>query len=189
LAAHLGQAGVQPLAPSALSLVGGDAEDFSRVAKGSGGIAEMVHMMRFCPDTVVVSFEAFAMQKAGVFHEGQAWSLEAIARDHIAMVEGHRTLCKTIVILAHAYEMCRQRPSPENIHVRAFLGQAFKASLDASNSKGSWKMAWPLLGVADPDEIYTSLTTPTERVALAAYPKELLVLEKARVTVTAVKKD
>jgi hypothetical protein len=189
LAAHLGQAGVQQFAPTALGLSGGGAEDFSRVAKGSAGIAEMVHMMRFFPDTVVVNFESFAMQRAGDSHEGQPWSLEAIARDHIAKIEGHRTLCKTIVILAHAYEMCRQRPAPENIHVRAFLGQAFKASLDASNAKGSWKMSWPLLGIADPDENSTTLTTPTERVALAAYQKELLVLEKARDTATAAKKD
>jgi hypothetical protein len=46
-----------------------------------------------------------------------------------------------------------------------------------------------LLGIGDPDESYTSLTTPTERLALAASQKEVIVLEKARDTATAVKED
>ena len=89
---------------------------------------------------------------------------------------------KTIVILSHAYELCRQRPSADNLHVRAFVGQSLKAAFDASNTKGSWAMVWPLLCLSDPDDLTTSLTSPTERVALAVYQKERLILEKAAAT-------
>ena len=126
------------LMPTAAGLTGEDGDSFGRMARGSAGVAEIVHLMEFYPETVVTNIETFAMRKAGVFHAGQAWSMEAIAAEHIRKMVGHRTLQKTIVILAHGYELCRQRPSAENLHIRAFLGQSLKAAFDASNAKGSW---------------------------------------------------
>jgi hypothetical protein len=100
--------------------LGEDADSFGRMARGSAGIAELVHMMEAYPDSVVQNFEIYAMRKCGVFHSGQAWSLEALAAEHVRKLDGHRTLAKMLVILAHAYEICRQSPSPSNVHVRAF---------------------------------------------------------------------
>ena len=92
----------------------------------------------------------------------------------------HRTLQKLITIVAHAYELSKLH-ADDPIHVWAFLGAACKASLEAANMKGNWSQSWPLLGTADPDEkTQISVTSPVERVAMAALQKEKALLEKAR---------
>jgi hypothetical protein len=165
-------------APTAAGLAGDESDAFGRMARGSAGMAELVHTMHVFPWQVIESFEAYARQPAGVFMNGQAWSLEAIARSHVAQLEGHRTLAKTIVILAHAYELCRQSPNSDP-RARAFLGQSFKCALEASNNKGSWNLVWPLLGLPDPDDKSLSLMSAAEKVGVAAYQKEKTILEKS----------
>ena len=141
-------------------------------------MGELVHTMGVYPWQVTESFEAYARQQAGAFMNGQAWSLEAIARAHVAQLEGHRTLAKTLVILEHAYEFCRQSPNSDP-RVRAFFGQSFRCALEASNSKGSWNLVWPLLGLPDPDDKSLSLMSATEKVGVASYQKEKTILEKS----------
>ena len=41
---------------------------------------------------------------------------------------------------------------------------------------GNWDLAWPLLGIPDPEERETQLLSPTERVAMTALAKEKKVL-------------
>ena len=93
-------------APTALGLAGDVSDAFGRMKRGSAGMAELVHTMHAYSWQVIESFEEYARQQAGVFMNGQAWSLEAIARSHVAQLVGHHTLGKKIVILAHACELC-----------------------------------------------------------------------------------
>ena len=44
---------------------------------------------------------------------------------------------------------------------------------------GSWELAWPLLGLQDPDDAQRGLTAPAEQVALVALAKERKLLAEA----------
>ena len=50
------------------------------------------------------------------------------------MGKDHRTLQKAIVLLAHAYEVCRAHPQ-EVVYVQAFIGQSCKVAMEAANTK------------------------------------------------------
>jgi hypothetical protein len=97
-------------------------------------------------------------------------------------VTGHKSLKKCLKILAHLYEL--QREYGAEPHVQAFTAQAYKASVEAVYANGSWELAWPLLGLPDPEEKARPITSPAERVALAALAKERKSLEAARKTTT-----
>ena len=73
-------------------------------------------------------------------------------------------------------------PSGDSLQVRAFVWQSLKAAFGAGNTKGSGAMVWPPLGLNDPYDLKTSLASPTERAALAAYQEERLILAKAAAT-------
>lgn len=72
----------------------GEQNDFGRMARGNAGVAELVAIMEQQPWISVESFEAFAKRKAGVFFEGQPWSVAKLAKEHVAQMQGHRTLQK-----------------------------------------------------------------------------------------------
>ena len=163
-------------APITMGLTEGDESDaFGRMAKGSAGIAELVYMMRVYPWQVIENFGSYARQHAGVFRNDQVWPLEAIARSHVERMDGHKTLAKMIIILAHAHELMRRNPQSDPF-TQAFIGQSFKRAIEALNNRGSWALVWPLLGLTDPDQEATSLTSAPERVAVAAYQKEEAIL-------------
>ena len=86
-------------APMAMSTEMREQSDFGRIARGSAGVAELVAMMEQQPCISVESFETFAMRKTGVFSESQPWSVAKLAKEHVAQVDGHPTLQKTITIL------------------------------------------------------------------------------------------
>ena len=81
-------------APVAMSTDLGEQRDLGRMARGSAGVAELVAIMEQQPWISVESFEAFAKRKAGVFFEGQPWSVAKLAKEHVAQMQGHRTLQK-----------------------------------------------------------------------------------------------
>ena len=93
-------------------------------------------------------------------------------------MDGFSTVPERITVLAHAYELSGQRQTNEP-HTRAFRGQTFKRALDASNNEASWTPLGPLLGLSDPAERGTSLTSPTDQVAVATHQKERAILEKS----------
>lgn len=170
--------------PTAYNLAGDDSDAFGCMLRGSAGIAELVHMMRVYPWMVIESFENYACQHTGVFRSDQPWSLEAIARDRVNKMYGHRTLAKMIILLAHAYELMRHS-SQSDPHTRVHVGQAFKFSIEVSNNQGSWTLVWPLLRRTDADDKTTCLTSATERVAVAACQKERAIWEKSAETARA----
>ena len=78
---------------------------------------------------------------------------------------------KMLRVLSHVYELHRRYPTnPE--YPRAFLAQSIKVTLDASRSGGSWELAWPLLGLVDPEDHDSHALSPSERVAVAALARE-----------------
>ena len=169
--------------PNSAAYVGLGSDDtgdsFGRMARGSAGVAELVHVMEELPWENIELFEHYCQRHAGVLFPGQAWSTEDIVKRRVESLEGHRTLKKMMTVLAHSYELCRRHPN-DVAYVRSFLGQALKASLEASNNKGNWERSWPLTGLTDPDELgVVSLTSPQEKVALAALQKEKTALQKA----------
>ena len=129
----------------------------------------------------VENFEAFCLRQAGVSFVGQKCSVTDIGRKGCANLGNHhRTLQKLITIAAHAYELSKLH-ADDPIHARAFLGAAFKVSLEAANMKGNWGQSWPLLRIADLDaKTQISVGSPVELVAMAALQKEKALLKKAR---------
>ena len=117
--------------------------------------------------------EASCRRQAGAAFAGQNCSVTDIGRKRCYYSgDHHRTLQKLITIVAHAYELSKLHAG-DPIHVRALLGAVFKASLKAANMKGNWSQNWPLLRIADPDEkTQISVTSPVERVAMAALQKD-----------------
>ena len=107
----------------------------------------------------------------------QTWSTSDHARNTMSRVTGHVTLKKMLSILAHTYELHRRYPhNPE--YARAFTAQSLKVVTDVCRSNGSWELAWPLLGLPDPEADGTQLLSPAERVAVAALAKEKKVLQE-----------
>ena len=105
-----------------------------------------------------------------------------------------KLMCKSeiacgIIILGHLCELFRIYPSnPE--YPQSFACQAYKAGLEAAQNQGSWELAWPLLGLPDPDRKEPSIASGTERVALATLAKEKKVfLEVANRTRPTPKKE
>ena len=123
------------------------------------------------PWVTCADFEQFCQRKAGAFHENLPWSLEDISKRRAEqMRKDHRTLQTVIVLLSHAYEVCRVKR--QVFYVQAFLTQASNAALTASSTKEQWS-EWPLLGIGSSDDAQIAcLAKATERVALAAYEKE-----------------
>ena len=148
-----------------------DGEMSSRFAKGSAGVAELVYCLETQPWLIDNAFEAFIRREQGALHSGMSWSVEDHSRRAAAALNGHRTLQKTLVILGHAYELFRLYPEHPQ-YAKAFIAQAYKVSLDAAQRNGSWALAWPLLGIPDPDENYRPPFAATEQVAMAALAKE-----------------
>ena len=164
-----------------------DGEGLSRMARGSAGVESLVQRLEIDPHGVVEEVEDMAQKYCGVYFQNQPWSMERLAENRVKEMEGHRTLKKCVILLAHLYEMQRHREA-EPIYARAFTAQALKCALDAMNSKGAW-LTWPLLGLNDPDRTELSLTTANERVALAALAKEKVIVEKAVETALKNNKD
>ena len=95
----------------------------------------------------------------------------------IDRLQGHVSLKNTLRILSHVYELQRRYPDqPE--YARAFTAQALKVSLDVAQQGGSWDLAWPLLGLVDPEGADQHALSPSERVALAALAKEKKVINE-----------
>ena len=109
-----------------------DHESASRMAKGSAAVAELVGTMEVSPWQIVESLETRVMREEGVFHADPTWSLEAHANEVVQNLEGHKTLKKMIVCIAHAYELLRHRPT-EPLFCRAFLAQTYKSVVFAAN--------------------------------------------------------
>ena len=82
---------------------------------------------------------------------------------------------KLLRILGHTYELMRRHPTDPSL-ARAFVAQSFKVSLEVSRAGGSWDLAWPLLGLPDPEEGESQALSLAERVAMAALAKERKVL-------------
>ena len=98
----------------------------------------------------------------------------------------HKQLARLLTILAHVFELQRQYPSQPAI-AQAFVAQALKAGVHASQQGGSWAQSWDMLGLVDPMSPYVPLTSPAERIAVAALVKEKAALDA--VTKTSMEKD
>ena len=82
-----------------------------------------------------------------------------------------------LVILANLYDLGRVEGAPDR--TQAFTAQAYKAAVEALNNNGDWSLAWPLIGLPDPDDRVRQVTMPAERVALVALAKERKLLKEA----------
>ena len=81
------------------------------------------------------------------------------------------------MILAHILDLARTE-APERAF--AFAAQAYKAAHAAAlHPSKEWKYGWPLLGLEEPDMPARVPYTPAEFAALAAWHKDLAVIEKA----------
>ena len=120
-------------APMAMSTEMGEQSDFGRMARGSAGVTELVAIMEQQP----------AERRAGVFFEGQPWSVAKLAKEHVARMQSHRTLQENIMILGQIYEIALQKNDAGAI--KAFDGTALKCCFAASSATGSWQ-TWELLG-------------------------------------------
>jgi hypothetical protein len=89
----------------------------------------------------------------------------------------HGALKRTILILAHILNLARtEQPG----RAFAFAAQAYKAAHAAAlHPSKEWKYGWPLLGLEEPDMPARVPYTPGELAALAAWHKDLAVIEKA----------
>jgi hypothetical protein len=147
------------------------------LARGSSAVANIVSSMRHKPTALVNQFEALVKSELGVYYDTQPWSLDQHADLVIRDCIGHRVLKKYLRVLAHAYELGRIENSPPR--VQAFLAQSYKAGTEAVAQNGDWSLAWPLLGLVDPDERSHPVTSAGERVALVALAKERQTLKAA----------
>ena len=63
------------MTPTEAGLAGEDGDAFGRMARGSAGVAEIVHLMEYYPDQVVTNIVTFAMRKRAFSTQGKpgAW--------------------------------------------------------------------------------------------------------------------
>jgi hypothetical protein len=155
--------------------------DFGRMARGSAGVAELIHSHSLGAWGNISILEQAVRLQQGAYHANQPWSLDGHARMEIAELNGHRTL-KKLASTVRLYELSRLQP-PEV--VRSWVANVCKATIEAKNPNGNWTMSWPLLGIPGPDSLAQPLPNPMERVALAALAKERKVLEDAAKAATA----
>ena len=145
------------------------------MARGSAAVQEVVNTLEHQPHAIIGNFEKQIARELGVLHAGQAWSCSQAADRQIERMTGHVTMKKLLRILGHTYELMRRHPTDPSL-ARAFVAQSFKVSLEVSRAGGSWDLAWPLLGLPDPEEGESQALSPGERVAMAALAKERKVL-------------
>ena len=147
------------------------------MARGSAAVQDIVNLVEHNPLAVIQNFETVIARESGAIMPWQTWSTSDHARNTMSRVTGHVTLKKMLSILAHSYELHRRYPhNPE--YARAFTAQSLKVVTDVCRSNGSWELAWPLLGLPDPEADGTQLLSPAERVAVAALAKEKKVLQQ-----------
>ena len=156
----------------------GDGGGFGRMAKGSAAIAELVARREVAPEASLAAFEDKMRREMGVYHPDAPWSLEQHARQVNSEIDGHRTLKKFILVMAHLFELQKQyREYPQVSH--AFTMTAYKCAVAAAGANGSWELSWDLLGLPDPDASTRPLMSSAEQVAMVALAKERKVLSEA----------
>ena len=126
--------------------------DFGRMARGSAGVAELIHSHSLGAWGNISILEQTVRLQQGACHANQPWSLDGHARMEIAELNGHRTL-KKLAITVRLYERSQLQP-PEV--VRLWVAAVCKATIEAKNPNGNWTMSWPLLGIPGPDSLFDS---------------------------------
>ena len=149
----------------------------SSMARGSAAVQEAVNTLEHQPHAIIGNFEKQTAQELGVLHAGLAWSRSQAADRQIERMTGHVTMQKLLRIWGYNYELMRRHPT-DPFFARAFAAQSFKVTLEVSRAGGSWELAWPLLGLPDPEEGESQALSPGERVAMAALAKERKVLSE-----------
>ena len=160
-----------------MNMDGLDGAGHATLARGSAAVADIVQTVEQNPFAIINQVEGVVSCECGACWAGDSWNTIDHATKVTSALQGHVTLKKAIHCFAHMNELHRQFPqNPE--YARAFGVQAYKVFVDVADQNGSWELSWPLLGIPDPETTQLRLTSPVERVAMAALAKEKKIISE-----------
>eukprot|EP00971_Amphidinium_carterae_P347798 6489992-Amphidinium_carterae.1 len=154
-----------------------------------GGVRGVMGMQRISssiegdPERWSALFDQSVYRSLGSDLTGAPWSCARYGQERIAFGR-HQDLKRMWYLLSSLHALHRGGKFPL---LGARIAQYLKAVEVATTMGGSWSVAWPLTGVADPDpssSVHGGLTTPLEVATAIAYVKDAKVLEEASKKVT-----